>query len=436
MPVERVISAILQMSSVFLCSVVLVFTFITGKYKSKLDWSYFRLICCNMAAILLDFLALIYRYQTTSIAFFAVRVTNFLAFFFNLLMTVLFYDYVSSYIAEKVNISKTPNKVVKTVTAFSIFLLTLNIFYPIIYYFDPQYERTGLFWIIEIPGVLSLILGFILILRHRKKLKPYELLAMLMYTSLPILAILVQFVFYGIAFTSLANTLAIAVVFIFLQSEREKELAQAEKDILANQINISISQIQPHFLNNALNTIQYLCNTDPELASDTVGKFSKYMRMNLDSITQKEPIAFDLDFEHLENYLSIEKLRFPDIEFIYDIKVRDFKLPPLTLQPIVENAIKHGVRSLEEEKKITVSTFEDGKNVYVTVEDNGIGFDTNAVFSDKKSHIGIKNTTHRLSVMCSGRLDIDSSPGKGTMVTITVPKLKSGKESINENISG
>ena len=114
------------------------------------------------------------------------------------------------------------------------------------------------------------------------------------------------------------------------------------------QIELIMSQIQPHFVFNSLTTIRYLCRNDVPLAIEALGKFTKYLRQNLDSIASENLVPFSEELEHTKTYLWLEKLRFgKDLRVEYSIDSQSFKVPPLSLQPIVENAVKHGVTKKE-----------------------------------------------------------------------------------------
>lgn len=213
------------------------------------------------------------------------------------------------------------------------------------------------------------------------------------------------------------------VVHIARENNRKQiELERTKAELSETRITLLISQIQPHFLYNALNTIQYLCVTDAEKAADTVGKFAKYLRGNMDSLSLKEPIEFEKEIDHLENYLAIEKLRFPEISFVYDFETTKFKIPALTVQPLVENSIKYGVRGMEEDGEIKISTYETSDSYIVKVDDNGVGFDLNQKKDDGRSHVGMKNIVSRVERMVGGHVTIESAIGEGTHTTIVIPK--------------
>ncbi len=203
-----------------------------------------------------------------------------------------------------------------------------------------------------------------------------------------------------------------------------QKTAALTKELAEVNMTLMLSQIQPHFLYNALNTIKYLIKKDPKTAEGAVVKFSGYLRANMDSLTQKEPIPFSKEIDHVKNYVSIESLRFAErLKVEYDIKAENFNIPPLTIQPIVENSIKHGVNQRPEGGTVKISTNEDVDSFYIIVEDNGVGYDTKKpVANDGRSHVGIKNINTRLREMMNASVDVESTVGVGTKVTITIPK--------------
>ena len=195
---------------------------------------------------------------------------------------------------------------------------------------------------------------------------------------------------------------------------------QHENDFAAEQrIQIMMTQIQPHFLYNTLSTIQALCMTDPQKAYEITGMFGKYLRQNIDSLEQPDLIPLNDEIQHAKVYSDIEKIRFPDITVEYNVEDSDFSLPALTIQPLVENSIRHGIRNVEN-GKVTVNVKKQPGCHEISVIDNGKGFD---VDTDKKSgtHIGLKNVYERITKMCNGKMTVDSVIDKGTTVVIRIP---------------
>ncbi|MBR3016898.1 MAG: histidine kinase [Clostridia bacterium] len=206
-------------------------------------------------------------------------------------------------------------------------------------------------------------------------------------------------------------------IWLHLQFVREHE-----RDLMASQrIQIMMTQIQPHFLFNALNTIRALYAKDPPLADQTLENFSSYLRQNLESLSQSDLIPIAKELEHTRLYAEIEMLRFPNVRMEYQIGDGHFEIPALTIQPLVENAIRHGVRS-RKEGRVTVSTAREGGMHRITIEDNGVGFDAKQLQLSDESHIGIRNVKDRVEQMCGGTMILKSEIGQGTSVTLLIPE--------------
>ena len=201
--------------------------------------------------------------------------------------------------------------------------------------------------------------------------------------------------------------------------ETERKVLKAE--LAESRVSIMMSQIRPHFIYNTLGSIEQLCELDPQKAGELVHNFAKYLRGNFGELDNPKPIFLSQEMEHVRHYLYIESVRFPDMSFSFEMNTDDFCLPALTIQPLVENAIKHGLMKLPKGGSIRIVSYETPTDYCVTVEDDGVGFDT-TVPLDEKKHIGIRNIRDRLKIMVDGRLDIESAPGVGTKVTVTIPK--------------
>lgn len=202
-----------------------------------------------------------------------------------------------------------------------------------------------------------------------------------------------------------------------------------EQDIIRGQnVKLMLSQIQPHFLYNSLSSISALCEIDPQRAQKLTDDFAEYLRGNLDSLTTEKLISFEKQLEQTGFYLNIEKTRFGDrVNVVYDIKANDFELPTLTLQPLVENAVRHGICKKEKGGTVTVRTYETEREFVVEISDDGVGFDTGRIKVDDKTHIGLDNVRSRLKYY-GDTLEVTSEVNVGTTVTIRVPKELSRKE--------
>ena len=205
------------------------------------------------------------------------------------------------------------------------------------------------------------------------------------------------------------------------RSRLEAEKNMVEAQLKESRISIMLSQIQPHFIYNTLGTIERMCLKDPQKAFDLVRNFSLYLRGNFSELDSVTPIRFAEELKHVEYYVNIEKVRFPDMSIEYDVEATEFVLPALSVQPLVENAIKHGLMRLETGGTVKIHSYETPTYFCVEVTDDGVGFDTDAPIDEKK-HVGLRNIRGRLKVMVNGALVMESKPGIGTKAMIMIPK--------------
>jgi hypothetical protein len=208
--------------------------------------------------------------------------------------------------------------------------------------------------------------------------------------------------------------------------ELEMERIVLNAELAESRISTMMSQIRPHFIYNTLGSIEQLCKLNPPKAAELVHNFAKYLRGNFGELDNPKPILMSQEMEHVRHYISIENVRFPDMTFAFEMNSGDFCIPALTVQPIVENAIKHGLMKLPKGGTINVVSYETDTDYCISVVDDGVGFDTGAVLNDR-SHVGIRNIRERLKVMVDGHLEIESTPGVGTKVLITIPKESRNK---------
>lgn len=238
-------------------------------------------------------------------------------------------------------------------------------------------------------------------------------------------------VFYLYQDEASGDVLAFCVIYDLTEQQRkEKELRDLERELQMSRIRNFTSQMQPHFLYNALGSIQEVVLENPEYASELIGDFTVHLRSCIRAMANDTPISFDQELENVKAYVNIEKMRFGDKLHVYfDIQARNFVILPLTVQPIVENAIRHGIyeRGIQG-GTVRLKTEEKEHAWIIEVQDDGVGFDVEAYFngiaSGKQDSTGIKNINFRLDKVMGASMKIESRPGIGTTVTIEVPKNK------------
>ena len=327
------------------------------------------------------------------------------------------------------NYTELPNKTCKTLniinlSSFTIFCILdiINIFTGIFFTAENGVYLRSNTMIISQGYQFIMFTAIFVTAVASKKLNSREKIAFALYCVLPFIAIILQNAFKGYAIAYASIIVAIEVLFVFIGVEKNFQISMQKEKIKDAQINIMLSQIQPHFVYNSLSAISTLITIDPEKAQEALDNFTEYLRRNLSSLTDVKLIPFEDELKHIETYISLEKLRFDDrINVIYDLKTTDFNVPVLSIQPIVENAIKHGILKKVEGGTLKISTYEAEDSYVIVIEDNGVGFNNDDV-KKEENHYGIDNIEYRIKNMCNGSLDIKSVINKGTIVTITLKK--------------
>lgn len=185
------------------------------------------------------------------------------------------------------------------------------------------------------------------------------------------------------------------------------------------------AQIHPHFIFNALNTIISLIRIDPQKAKDLLLNLATFLRY---SLKREKEIPLREELSYVEAYLSIEQARYRDkltVTYNIDPKVDlDIPIPPFTIQPLVENAIKHGLKPKLEAGEILIKIFDYGDSTVISVEDNGVGINYSGYSGQKGSGLGLYLVNERLRRFYGeeSALNIESSPQSGTKVTFKIPK--------------
>lgn len=276
---------------------------------------------------------------------------------------------------------------------------------------DGHYLRGSVFWTEYIfPLFVSLvILFYALKIKTFWKLKiPYILMALL-----PVAVILLQTLAYSLSLMYISVLAAIFVLYMNVQVDMGRKIEEYKNRVM-------ISQIQPHFMYNTLTTIKALCRVDPDLASKTITNFADYLRGNMDFASLETTIPLERELKHTKIYTEIEALRFDNITFEFKIEDENFDIPALCIQPMVENAVRHGVRS-KKDGHILIHTYSDENYHNIVIKDNGKGFD-NAQFNGSRTHIGLLNTQMRIERLVNGKFEVESVPDQGVTITMRIPK--------------
>ena len=309
-------------------------------------------------------------------------------------------------------------------------LLVITQFTTVIYYIteDNVYHRGALYPVLLIPPVLLMCVNIIGVFIRKNKIPETEFKAILMFLLIPIFAMLVQMISYGVLLIVLGSSVSAFLMLGFITKKEydthlEQRMLLSEQEFRARNL-----QMRPHFIYNTLSNIYYLCAIDPKKAQIVVDDFTTYLRGNFNAIAQQKLITFDEELKHTKAYLAVVKARFEELLFVdYDIQNSSFRLPPLSLEPIVENAVKHALDPDSSPLHIWIHTYKDGPDNVIVVENDGIDFpldeivDFSSIPDDNQPHIGLKNVQLRLHTLCKGTIDIGTRTGGGTVVTMKIP---------------
>ena len=236
-------------------------------------------------------------------------------------------------------------------------------------------------------------------------------------------AILLEFFLPDWDLVNMASLFSMLVLYTSFYAEQNAKYSQQELELQNARAALVLSQIQPHFLFNSIAAVMDLCDTDPKEAKAALQELSDYLHFKITAMSNCYMVSFAEDLEFLQNYLKLEKRRFGDrLTVEYDVRSTGFDIPLLTLQPLVENAIRHGISKRPYGGTIRVSSRENAGCYSITVEDDGVGFDPSKEFDSSREHIGLSNVRTRLSALCGGSLSVRSTPGIGTCVEITIRK--------------
>lgn len=424
-------SAALELFAATVTAVMLVGCFLERKYRTKTGRFLVWVLIAHTAMLLVDAPIWILLANPKPENVIPIKILSFSSDAFLCVLISLYAYCLTEYINERKKISYGYTNLITVLCGISLVLWLINAFNGMYIYYDATgLDQTGPHYLLsQAFNVVLPAMTMVLAFRYHDVIGWRNTWIWVLYGLIPVLSIPVQ-VLWAVTPVCIATTVSLVLVYTLIhveQAEREanieKELAQKELALSESNNSLVLSQIQPHFLYNALTSIYRLCDVKPEAAKEAVSNFSKYLRGNLDSIKQTKMISFADELKHLQAYLSLEKIRYDDyLDIKYDIKTTEFFIPPLTVQPLVENAVNHGISDLPVGGLVTISTEEKRDYYEIRVSDNGVGFDPETVPEDGRSHLGIMNVRSRLNIMCHGTLDIKSAPGDGTVAIIQIPK--------------
>lgn len=344
----------------------------------------------------------------------------------------LFVYYFTSYISLHTKVSWTLSHISLAISMIFSLEWCASVFNGMFFSIENgHFIKSEHYWFSQIGIFFVMGIMISLAIRYFKVLGKWDAFFFISFSVLPLSSVIIsiKMPYFTI---QIALSISILLVYNFIYLTQVRQNIKQENILRENKVALSFSQIQPHFIFNTLNSIYVLCDKDPKIVKQAIGDFSNYLRTNLEVFSEQRMIPFEKEIEHLNCYINLEKLRFrEDLYVNFDLLEKNFVIPQLTLQPIVENAIKHGILKKKSGGVVTISTCKTDQFYKIKVSDDGVGFDTNILSNlndenkntekEGQLHVGLKNVQERLWILCRGNLIVKSEIGKGTSVIIELP---------------
>ena len=408
---------------------------LTRSVKIPFTWELIVFYGATFLYNLFDILDIMFGGMPTRLSYIVIRCGVFGYYAVGGFLTVFYLQVMKTHIAEKLGMKRLKS----LLTAFQLaqiplfLILAVTPFTGILYRITEknEYQRSFGYTIWQAVTILTFLFIAGVVVYHWRRIDRFMKEVIITSTVFPMIGLIC-----GMFITLSLNNIMVAItaLILFLVYEKNKnsiiikrtrELELAKAELAESRLTMMLSQIKPHFIYNSMNAIMELCYTEPERAADTIAHFSDFLRGKLNAFDSNEPAWFDDELGLIKEYLSIEYAdRNKVFRVEYDLACKDFRLPALTVQPLVENAVKHGVDRYSADSLVKLVTCEDEQNIYIKVTDNGTaGQGDDSLFAEERG-VGIRNVTERLRMMCGGELGISRTEA-GTTATVTIPKNRS-----------
>ncbi|MDO4403697.1 MAG: histidine kinase [Atopobiaceae bacterium] len=386
------------------------------RWSKRFFTAFFTVLVLSSATIFLELVAYVYPNLT---------LLEIIAYYLQSLLDVIPFPMLAVYLLRCCGEDWQSSPLFRAVLALGavcVILFSLSLFSPLFYSITPdgQIHLGPAYPLLIVPVLAILLLIAAGVIRRRDKLSQQYYRAFLVCLLPVTLAIVIHMFVPVFLLINVGLTISAFSMYRIIESDSiEQNLRQQQK--IANQrASIAVLQMRPHFIYNTMTSIYYLCDENPELAKQVTLDFTTYLRKNFTAIASKENISFSEELEHTRAYLAVEQAQFEDGLLVdYDTPHTQFRVPPLTLQPIVENAVKHGMDPDLGPLHIRIQTRETDSDSEVIVEDDGSGFDPAIA---EKPHTTLANIRQRLEMMCHGTMSIAPRKGGGTVVKVTIPQ--------------
>ena len=422
----RLLNLSIELSGVILCAMGMLLVILSPNIQKQTARYFLALYSGLFLYAVSSVSGLLMRGMTGANFRAALSITNYIEFLMPVVLLYVVTRYLLSILAPE-NELRGVRILFLALLLIAIVLLTVSQFIGLYYRIDENnlYHRQAGYPLSFAVPALMILADLCLLVRYRDRLSKRERIAFWIYTVVPVLGMIPQSIYYGPSFTIFATIVAGLAMYVFIVIDQTEHYYRKREEIARQQASIQVLQMRPHFIYNTMMSIYYLCQQDPEKAQQVTLDFTSYLRNNFTAIVKEGTIPFTEELEHTRAYLAVEQVRFEDKLFVeMDTPHTRFRIPPLTLPPIVEHAVKHGVSPDLDPLRLSVLTRETKAGSEIIVEDTGPGF---APADDDEPHIALANIRERLEMMCGGTLEITPREAGGTRVTIRIPLKENRK---------
>lgn len=386
--------------------------------------------------------------STDAVSYWIVRIADFLYYVAGAFQTYFFFYLIKKYIAQKNGLKWLERAIImiQLMMILALALLAVTPFTGALYYFDAynRYSRGPLFLCWQGAAIISFLFIIIVYIAERKKMDRFLRQIICTASVVPTLGLVMNLSDSGISFNNITVSITALILFVFFEKHRadfeiqkSHELDQLQTQLVEKKLALEqsknamlMAQIQPHFINNSLMALRAKCLAYPEIY-ESLTKFSKYLRSHFDAISDTKMITFEKEMENIDAYLDLERENYGErLQVEYCIECDDFLVPALSIQPLVENAVRHGIGTYEEGGTVYIKTFRQDGKICIEIMDDGSGMSSITEQQKKRRGIGIENVRERLRISDIGELKIIRSE-YGMTARIT---LKDEQGEQNDNI--
>lgn len=316
----------LDIFSIVLSLVPVAYLLSSQRYQQAMNRHFLGICISNICMILGDIPDWLMKEVSSPWEKVILSVSSVLFYTASAFVLYFFAQYINEYLKLSGRAKRNFLAMIRILWGVQIFFAVISPFTGAIFYVtESGYQRGRLFIVSQLVPLFCYLLFTALVIICRKKLTRRELVFFLLYIFVPLGGGAAQMFLRGIAVVNTGVSLALLFILVNIQFEHEVALRRQEQELAQRRIDIMLSQIQPHFLYNSLGTIAYLCRHDPAKAEKATEEFARFLRGNMDSLKNREPIPFEKELGHVMNYLYLEQQRFQErLQVVYDIGTKDF----------------------------------------------------------------------------------------------------------------